>query len=163
MGSGKTTIGKLLSKQLTYNFLDLDHYIEDIEGMNISAIFKNKGEVYFRKKETQYLQEVLGLKENLVLSVGGGTPCFGVNMQVINEATPNSFYIRTDLTVLCERLIKEKNNRPLIANLSEEEFPEYIAKHLFERSYFYNQASHSVHNHKKSVEDLVVEIKQLLV
>ncbi|WP_317044506.1 shikimate kinase [Maribacter sp. 4G9] len=163
MGSGKTTIGKMLSKRLNFNFLDLDDYIEEAEGMSVREIFKNRGEVYFRKRETEYLRQVLEGNEDVVLSVGGGTPCFGTNMQLINDATPNSIYIKTDLNVLCDRLLREKEGRPLIANLAPEDFQEFIAKHLFERSFFYNQAHHTVHNQNKSVEDVVLEIQKILV
>lgn len=163
MGSGKTTIGRALAKQLNYNFLDLDQYIEEAEGMSIGQIFKDKGEVYFRKKETDYLKEVLQSDQEYILSVGGGTPCFGNNMQLINEASPNSVYVRTDLQVLYERLFKEKDERPLITKLSKEELPDFIAKHLFERSFFYNQAHHKIHNQNKSVEDVVMEIQKILV
>ncbi len=163
MGSGKTTIGKELSNQLSYNFLDLDYYIEKAEGKTVTEIFKNKGEVYFRKKETEYLREVLKRNEDIVLSVGGGTPCFGTNMRLINDATPNSIYIRTDLDVLCDRLSREKEERPLISNLAPEDFQEFIAKHLFERSFFYNQAHHTVHNQGKSIMALAKEIEELLV
>ncbi|GGD72983.1 shikimate kinase [Maribacter cobaltidurans] len=163
MGSGKTTIGKELSNQLSYNFLDLDHYIEKAEGKSVTKIFKEKGEVYFRKRETYYLNEILGVNENYILSVGGGTPCFGNNMELINKATKNSFYVRTDLSDLCERLLREKDSRPLIANIAEGEFNEFIAKHLFERSFFYNQAHHTVHNHGKSISAVAEEIIQCLV
>lgn len=163
MGSGKTTIGKELSKQLNCKFLDLDDYIEEAEKMSVSTIFSTKGEVYFRKKETQYLNEVLHSEQDYVLSVGGGTPCFGNNMQLINEASPNTIYIRTDLKELCDRLLKEKNQRPLISGLSKEEFPEYVAKHLFERSFYYNQAHYTIYNQSKSVVELVNEIKEILV
>ena len=163
MGSGKTTIGKALSKQLNVKFLDLDDYIEAAEQSSINGIFKNKGEVYFRKKETEYLKEVLEREEDVVLSVGGGTPCFGDNIRLINEATPNSINIKTDLNVLCWRLMKERDERPLIADIAPEEFQEFIAKHLFERSFFYNQAHHKIGNQYKSVEDVVLQIRKLLV
>lgn len=163
MGSGKTTIGKALSKQLNVKFLDLDDYIVEAEKLSVHEIFKNKGEVYFRKKETEYLKEVLDRQEDVVLSVGGGTPCFGDNVRLINEATPNSIYIKTDLNVLCDRLMKERDERPLLADIAPEEFQEFIAKHLFERSFFYNQAHHKISNQYKSVEDVVRQIQKLLV
>lgn len=163
MGSGKTTIGKILAKELKCNFLDLDEYIETAEKKDIKSIFKEKGEVYFRKKENFYLNEILAKKNNFVLSLGGGTPCFGNNMQQINAATQNSFYIRTDITDLTERLLNQKAERPLIANLSNSELPEFIAKHLFERSYFYNRAHHTLHNKNKTPEMAAKEIKQRLV
>ncbi|MFX0558269.1 shikimate kinase [Maribacter sp. CXY002] len=163
MGSGKTTIGKLVAKALEFNFLDLDEYIEKTEKKSVSDIFSEKGEVYFRKMENFYLNELLAIDDDLVLSVGGGTPCFGSNMQDINKATLNSFYIRVSISDLTDRLVSQKAKRPLIAHLSEDELPEFIAKHLFERSYFYNQAHKTVYNYNKTPDELKEEILKLLV
>ncbi len=163
MGSGKTTIGKMVAKALKYKFLDLDEYIENSEKKSISEIFREKGEVYFRKKENQYLNEILAINENFVLSVGGGTPCFGTNMTDINKTTKNSFYIRVSISELVSRLASQKAKRPLIAHLSDKELPEFIAKHLFERSYFYNQAHHIVHNYNKDPKEVKEEILNTLV
>ena len=71
MGSGKTTIGKIIANHLNINFLDLDHYIESEENSTIASIFKEKGEVYFRKKEQFYLSALLTMENEFVLSVGG--------------------------------------------------------------------------------------------
>lgn len=163
MGSGKTTIGKMVAKALKFKFLDLDEYIEELEKKSVRAIFSEQGEVYFRKKENQYLKEILAINENIVLSVGGGTPCFGTNMNDINKATKNSFYIRVSISQLVSRLASQKAKRPLIAHLSDEELPEFIAKHLFERSYFYNQAHHTVHNYNKDPKKIKEEILKTLV
>lgn len=156
-------MGRALSKKLNLTFLDLDHYIEDKEGRSISDIFAEKGEVYFRKKETYYLKEVLDKDTSYILSVGGGTPCFGSNMELINKATLNSIYIKTDLPELSNRLLLEKENRPLIAHLPEAEFKDFIAKHLFERSFFYHQAHQTINNQGKSVDQVVEEIGKILV
>lgn len=163
MGSGKTTIGKMVAKALDFKFLDLDEYIETSEKKSVNEIFSEKGEVYFRKKENQYLNEILAINENIVLSVGGGTPCFGTNMTDINNATKNSFYIRVSISELVSRLASQKAKRPLIAYLSDEELPEFIAKHLFERSYFYNQAHNTVHNYNKDPNQIKEEILKTLV
>ena len=85
MGSGKSTIGKKLSEVLMYNFIDLDDYITKRESLSIQDIFETKGEIYFRKKETEYLMEVLWEESNIILSLGGGTPCYGNNLKIIND------------------------------------------------------------------------------
>jgi len=163
MGSGKSSIGKILAKNLGHEFIDLDDYIESCEEMKIKDIFQLKGEVYFRKKEFGYLNEILESKSNLVLSTGGGTPCYGENMNAILETTPNVFYLNVSINGLIQRLLPEKEHRPLIANIPNEELPEFIGKHLFERSYFYAKAHHTIHCDKKSLDILVSDIEALLV
>ncbi len=83
MGSGKSTLGRALATAKNISFVDLDAYIAEREKCSVPDIFKNKGEIYFRKKEALYLQEVLQKEEDMVLSLGGGTPCFGNNMPLI--------------------------------------------------------------------------------
>ncbi|NNK18142.1 MAG: shikimate kinase [Maribacter sp.] len=163
MGSGKSTIGKLLADNLDYKFIDLDAYIEHSEKMEIPQIFKSKGEIYFRKKEFEYLNEILNTKDDFVLSTGGGTPCYGENMLAILKATPNVFYLKVSIALLINRLIEEKEQRPLISSIPNEELPEFIGKHLFERSYFYSQANHQLLCDDTSQEELVLEIEARLV
>ncbi len=163
MGSGKSTIGRLLAKKLKYVFIDLDEYIESSEQSDIAAIFKKNGEIYFRKKEFDCLMEILETKDDFVLSTGGGTPCYGENMTAISVETKNVFYLKVSIAGLIERLISEKENRPLIANIPNKELPEFIGKHLFERSYFYSRAQHTVLCDNKSVNTLVDTIYKLLV
>ncbi|WP_296386838.1 shikimate kinase, partial [Winogradskyella sp.] len=83
MGSGKSTIGRELATVLNYSFLDLDDYIVDKEKASVSNIFKTKGEIYFRKKETEYLKELTDSSQHLVLALGGGTPCYGKNIDIL--------------------------------------------------------------------------------
>jgi len=163
MGSGKSTIGKLLAGNLDYEFIDLDDYIAFSEKMEIPKIFESKGEIFFRKKEFEYLNKVLNTKDNFVLSTGGGTPCYGDNMNAILETTSNVFYLKVSIAGLINRLISEKEHRPLISNIRTEELPEFIGKHLFERSYFYSQANHNLLCDENSMEELVLEIETLLV
>jgi len=163
MGSGKSTIGKLLAHKKSLEFIDLDDYIEQAENMSVSEIFENKGEVYFRKKEFQYLNEVLEQRNDFILSTGGGTPCYGNNMQTILENTNNAFYLKVSIPELTKRLLKEKDERPLVRNITEEELPEFIGKHLFERSYYYNQASKVISCDTKSPQEIVDEIESYLV
>lgn len=163
MGSGKSTIGKLLAGNLDYDFIDLDDYIASSENMEIPKIFESKGEIYFRKKEYEYLNEILNTKDNFVLSTGGGTPCYGENMNAILEVTPNVFYLKVSIAGLINRLLSGKEHRPLIADIPNEELPEFVSKHLFERSYFYSQANHKLLCDENSKEELVLEIEALLV
>ena len=94
MGSGKSTIGKELATLLKYNFLDLDDYISEKENATISDIFKDKGEIYFRKKETEYLKEIINSYNDIVLALGGGTPCYGNNLKILNDWL---FFLHVDL------------------------------------------------------------------
>lgn len=163
MGSGKSTIGKLLAGNLDYEFIDLDDHIESSEALSIPDIFESKGEIYFRKKEFEYLNEILNTKDDFVLSTGGGTPCYGENMLAILKATSNVFYLKVSIAGLINRLISEKEHRPLISNIPNEELPDFIGKHLFERSYFYSQANHILLCDENSMQELVLEIETLLV
>ena len=160
MASGKSTLGKILAEKLSYGFLDLDDYIEEKENSTIKDIFKLKGEIHFRKLETHYLKELLATKTNLVLSLGGGTPCYGNNMDVILKA-PNttSIYLKALIPTLIERLKNEKAKRPLIAHIQTDDLlAEFIGKHLFERSQFYSLASLTVATDNKTEKDIVEEL-----
>jgi shikimate kinase len=163
MGSGKSTVGKLLADRLNLNFIDLDNYIEGKLKTKIAGIFKEKGEIYFRKKEHQYIMEILEKKQDLVIATGGGTPCYSGNMQAMLEKSNRVVYLMVSVSELSERLFKEKHQRPLIAHLSKHELPEFIGKHLLERSLFYSSANHTVICEKKSLQQIVREIEDLLI
>lgn len=163
MGSGKTTIGKELASKLYVPFFDLDHYIEQKEGNSIADIFKNKGEIYFRKIEHKYLKEFLAEKDNYILSLGGGTPCYAGNMDVIlAESDVRSIYLQANIPTLKERISRNKTKRPLVASLSDEKLTEFIAKHLFERRDFYEKAQHTIAVNNKDIENIVADIRYLL-
>lgn len=144
MGSGKSTIGRLLSKELNIKFIDLDAYIESKLKSSVSEVFKEKGELFFRKMEHKYLQEIMNKKNAFVLSTGGGTPCYSNNLGVINAQTSNLFYLKVSIAGLIERLVLEKESRPLIKNINNQDLPEFIGKHLFERNTFYLKANHVI-------------------
>ena len=163
MGSGKTTVGKLLAQQMNLNFIDLDNYIEKSLDTTIPELFGSKGEIFFRLRENELLKEVMEEQENVVLALGGGTPCYSNNMDLVLNYTSNVFYIKLSIPELSARLAQEKENRPLISHLSEEELPEFIGKHLFERNPFYNQATHVIMADKLKVEDLSDQIQGKLV
>tara|TARA_R100001369_G_scaffold83771_1_gene116277 strand:+ start:6156 stop:6671 length:516 start_codon:yes stop_codon:yes gene_type:complete len=162
MGSGKTTIGKLLAKKLKISFLDLDEVIEERLEDSISNIFNGKGEIFFRKKEHEYLNDVLSQKNNFILSTGGGTPCYSGNMDTMLELADYVFYLKISIPGLVKRLILEKEHRPLIKNIDDGDLPEFIGKHLFERNNFYLKANHIIECDNKDPEALVAEIQGLL-
>lgn len=157
MASGKSAVGKILSKKLNIQFVDLDSFIEEREQLSIAQIFETKGEIYFRKKEGDYLRELLNLNENLLISLGGGTPCYGNNMDFIkNKAV--SFYLKASIDTIFDRLKNETSQRPLVASIGTENLKEYIAKHLFERAPYYDKANHTISVNQKSVNQVIDEI-----
>lgn len=161
MGSGKTHISKLLSSKLNFKLIDLDFEIVTKEQMPVADIFEKKGEIYFRKQERLILENILHNHENTVLSLGGGTPVYYDNMDFINKAS-TSFYLSPSIKTLYERLSRGKEKRPLIARIPDEDLPEFIAKHLFERSPFYSKAQYTIYTDNKSAEEIVAEITNLL-
>ena len=162
MASGKSTIGREISKKLDMKFIDLDDYISKREKRSISEIFKVEGEIYFRRIERLYLGEILNSKDSFILSLGGGTPCYSNNMELILNSDASSIYIKASIKTLVSRLIAEKNKRPLVADLEDDKLIEFVAKHLFERRFFYEQASITVNTEDKSIEEIITEIRILL-
>jgi len=159
MASGKSSIGKKLAKVLNVPFVDLDDLISENEKLSIQDIFKIKGEIYFRKKEMEYLKDILLQKDNFILAVGGGTPCYGSNMSVINNNS-RSYYLKSSLESIYTKLSDKKNKhkRPLISEINDQDLKEFIAKHLFERSPFYEQAQYTVETDNKSKKEIAQEI-----
>ncbi|MGY3794089.1 shikimate kinase [Aquimarina sp. 433] len=164
MGCGKSSIAKALADQLKMNSIDLDDYIEDQENKTITQIFADHGEIYFRKREHQYLKKLLETHTNHIISLGGGTPCFAGNMELLKGNDQNkSVYLKTSLEELVDRLFIEKEKRPLIAHIAtKEDLKDFIRKHLFERSFYYNQAAHIVSTDAKTVDQIAEEIESTL-
>ncbi|UOB18293.1 shikimate kinase [Abyssalbus ytuae] len=158
MGSGKSAIGKKIAKKSKINLVDLDDYIEENEGMSITEIFEKKGEVYFRKKEREYLKQLLETETNKIVSLGGGTPCYGDNMEMILKATPYVFYLKASVDTLYKRLKKRKDQRPLIKNIDNADLSEFIRKHLFERNFYYMQSHHIVNVDGKSRKKIAKKV-----
>jgi shikimate kinase len=162
MGSGKTTVGKLLSEKTEIPFFDLDEIIEKNTQKTISELFSEGGEIKFRKLEHETLHHFLNTQEQYVLSLGGGTPCYANNHKFLKTIGITSVYMKASITELVKRLQTVKASRPLIASLSDAEFEDFIAKHLFERSFFYHKAKHVVSVDDKTPEEIVLEINALL-
>lgn len=164
MGSGKTYIGKQLAHYLDSRFIDLDEEIEKRQEASISEIFSKKGEIFFRKIERQMLEELLLSESSSIISLGGGTPCYGDNMDLIKRTMDaTTFYLKWDVDTLTERLFAEKDHRPLISHLeSREKLEEFIRKHLFERGFYYNQSEHIIDCNSKSPEEIISLISERL-
>ena len=163
MASGKSTVAKILSTKLGISFFDLDSLIENRTKLSIENIFKEKGEIYFRRMEQELFKEILFSTEQGIISTGGGTPCYANNHLLLNNEGVISIYLKASIDSLYERLLNEKNQRPLVANKTQEELKEFIAKHLFERSFYYNQATFKVAIDGKKPEEIAEEIMRLLV
>lgn len=162
MGCGKSTIAMSLSRKTSIPYLDLDHYIEEKVNLSIKSLFEKHGEVYFRKLENETLIEVLEQPNDRIIGLGGGTPCYANNHELLQKPDVVAVYLKASIDTLFERLSKNRKKRPVIAHLNDDELKEFIAKHLFDRSYYYNQAHHVVAVDGKSIADVVASIELLL-
>lgn len=138
MGAGKTTVGKKLSKQLNLSFIDLDYYIEGRYHKEIRQLFAERGEDAFRDIERRMLHEVASF-EDVLVSTGGGTPCFFDNMEFMNDEG-TTVYLKVSVDELANRLEVCKQTRPVLQNRSGEELKQFIADSLENRRPFYEQA-----------------------
>ena len=142
MGAGKTTIGKALAKELGIMFYDLDWYIESRMRRTVAQICSDGGEEGFREIERNMLHEVAEF-EDVVISCGGGTPCFYDNMDYMN-AQGDTIYLQASPDVLAGHLRMGKVVRPLIAGKSDEELRQYIIESLKQREPYYTKAHHTL-------------------
>ncbi|RKS90328.1 shikimate kinase [Flavobacterium limicola] len=162
MGCGKSTIANKLSKNIGIPFVDLDIKIEEKVNLSINAIFEKHGEIFFRKLEHEVFIELLNSPERLIIGLGGGTPCYANNHELLKADNVVSIYLKASIETLFSRLSANKSKRPLIANKSDEEMKEFIAMHLFERSFYYNQAQYKVSVDDKTIDQVVLDIVSLL-
>ena len=164
MGSGKSIVSNELSSKIRFKNIDLDNEISSEIGLSISEIFQKKGELFFRKKEKEILERVLDSQEDVVLSLGGGTPCYYNNIDLINERSV-SVYLVANVNALVKNLLYEREKRPLIAGIKEEELPNFIGQHLMERNHYYSKAKVTVMVNDwdldRIVSDILTEIEKL--
>lgn len=153
MGSGKTTLGKQLAIKLGYQFIDQDSMIEERFKMSVTEIFATYGETRFREAEHEVLLSFEN-SNNLVVSTGGGAPCFYDNISIMNKLG-FSIYLKTDPKTLAHRLKGSHNSRPLIDGKSEQELFDYVTNKLKERESFYNQATISIQSINLKVSDII--------
>ena len=164
MGAGKTTLGKAFARALGLTFVDLDWYIEERYHKTIRQIFTERGEDGFRELEKRMLHEV-GDFENVVISVGGGTPCFFDNVEYMNRVGETVF-LDVAVDVLFRRLKVAKQQRPLLAEKNDEELMAFIVDAFQNRLPFYTQAKHVFNGElledRYQIQQSVERLKELL-
>jgi shikimate kinase len=156
MGCGKSTLGRRLSEHLGLQFVDMDHYIEMRNHKTIPQIFADEGEAEFRNKERKALEE-LSEFTNIIIATGGGAPCFFDNIGLMND-TGKTIYMNIEPSILADRLLKSKTERPLIKGKSRDELVEFIDHTLKKRNQFYQQAKFEINQPDidlKIIEEMV--------
>ena len=155
--SGKTTLGLELSEKLNLKFIDSDAYIESKFKMTIPSIFNSVGEDGFRKLENIVLDEILNV-DNIIISTGGGLPCFYDNMDVINKRAVSLYVVATHETLVF-RIAKTKRKRPLTDKLEKEDLVNYIKTTFEKRRVFYEKAYHQFNPLTQNIEDIIFELQ----
>ncbi len=161
MGAGKTTAGKELAKKMNMEFIDMDHYIQARYQKTVGQLFSEYGEAEFRNIERKILREVSDI-ENVVISTGGGTPCFFDNMDYMNQVG-TTVYLKASPQALSDRLNTCKEKRPLIKDKSEEELYAFVVDSLEKREPSYSKA-HVIFGTEELIsrEDVEGYVEQLL-
>lgn len=139
MGAGKTTVGKDLARKMGLSFIDLDCYIEGRYHKTVGQIFAEKGEEAFRDIERRMLREV-AMFEDVLISTGGGAPCFFDNMEFMNDAG-TTVYLKVSVEELAKRLETCKTTRPVLKGRSGDELRTFIGESLEKRTPHYTKAS----------------------
>lgn len=160
MASGKSTIAKALSRQLGIASIDLDASIEETAQMSISQYFESNGEKAFRKLELETLRKLLKLKDPVVISLGGGTPCQDSAIRLLSPVT--TIYLRVAEEELIRRLVdSDRSIRPLISHLEEHEIKSLVKSKMSVRRAYYSQADITINNNT-SVDQVVARILRSL-
>lgn len=157
MGSGKSHWGHLLSQKLGLRFFDLDKQIEEENGKSVNEIFSTEGEEHFRLLEKEILYIITESHDNFIMACGGGAPCFYKNIDYMNDAGL-VVWLNPPIEKILERLIKEKNTRPLIRDLSVEAIGGFIHKKMTDRKIYYEQARLMITEENIKIENLVEKI-----
>ena len=164
MGAGKTTVGKALAKETGMQFYDLDWYIESRMRRTVAQIFAERGEEGFRRIEHNMLHEVAEF-ENVIVSCGGGTPCFFDNIDYMN-GNGEVVYLKATPDVLCRHLMMGKTVRPLLQGKSPEELAAFVGGQLAAREPFYSKARHtldvSLMDSYEKIQITVARLRELL-
>ena len=164
MGAGKTTVGKALSRELGIPFYDLDWYIESRMRKTVPQIFAESGEEGFRRIEYNMLHEVAEF-EDVIISCGGGTPCFFDNMEYLNQQG-DTIYLKATPEVLYSHLLMGKVERPLLKGKSPEELITFITEQLALREPFYSKARYtldvSLMDKYDKIKESVAQLRTLL-
>lgn len=159
MGSGKSTLGRVLAQKLGYEHIDLDRCVEAYALATIPEIFaRDGGEAQFRSYESQCLQVCTAENDNVVISTGGGTPCFGGNMDLMC-GSGLTIYLKLEPKMLAARLAVSKTKRPLLAGKNEEQIEQFIIESLAAREVYYNRSSIIFANPSRDVSRLYELVK----
>ena len=154
-------MGRMLARQANLAFIDLDHYIEQVEELSIPEIFHRYGEGGFRQIESFHLRQVMEHQDHFVLSLGGGTPCFNDNMDYLHGAC-TSIYLSASPIALAERLACSTTKRPLLKGKTGNELLEYVRQSLSQREPFYKKADYELSVETLSVEESGLALAELL-
>jgi len=158
MGCGKSSLGRKLSDRLGISFIDLDLFIETRYQKTISEIFKKFGEKGFREKERICLREVCSF-ENVIIAVGGGAPCFYDNMEKMKD-NGSCFFLDVGEEEIVSRLMKSKQERPLIEGKSSEEIMSFVKKMMKQRRPYYEKAQYVIKGNDIKLEELFLKVKE---
>jgi shikimate kinase len=160
MASGKSNLGRLLAEQLGYDFIDLDYFFEERFRISVLDFFQKYDEMAFRKIERSLLHETL-VMDNVVISTGGGTPCYFDNMEIIKKAGI-SVYLSWEVPALVSRLKIVKRKRPLLKDIPPEELENKVSVQLAERKTFYDQADFVIQGDDLDMGKLLAWLRQRL-
>ena len=153
MGSGKAKYGTRLAESLNFNFVDTDALIEQREKMEITEIFKSKGAEYFKSIESKVLTEIAQL-QNIIVATGGGLPCADGNMDFMKQ-TGLTVYLKAGLGCVMKNLLKEKERRPMIADIDPTILADYIHEKLEERKPCYANSHVSIVTNNMKYSELL--------
>ena len=160
MGAGKTTLGKAFDRELNVPFIDLDWYIEERFHKSIRELFVERGEASFRELERNMLHEVSEF-EDVIISTGGGTPCFFDNMDYMN-GHGQTVFLDVHPDILFNRLRVATHQRPILQGKTDEELRAFIADALEKRAPFYVQARYRFDaGHLESRRQIAGSVQQL--
>jgi shikimate kinase len=157
MGSGKTHWGRALSQKLNIPFFDLDEQIVSHEGKPINQLFAEHGEEHFRLLEKDTLHIITESHDSFVMATGGGTPCYFNNVEYMNRSG-TTVWINTSVDILFQRLIVEKDKRPLIKELSDGQLKGFITKKFADRRIYYEQADVTLDEEPVQLDTLIEKI-----
>ncbi len=159
MGCGKTTVGKTIARKLDFEFVDTDSIIEELFKTNVNEYFRILGEQRFRETERKALDEIIN-HDNIVVSTGGGLPCYNNNIEVMNNHGL-TIYLKMSVSSLHHRLLQSKKKRPLLENMNSAELKSFIEVKLAERETYYNQAKLILPGENFDYQNLLLKLDNL--
>ncbi len=157
MGAGKTHWGRLISQKMTLPFFDLDEQVVNAESKSIPEIFELEGEEYFRVKEKEVLHIISESHDSFVMACGGGSPCYFNNIEYMNKSGL-TVWINTPASILYERLLKEKESRPLLKALGDDQLRGFIHKKFSDRKIYYEQCRVTVEDEEISIDKFIEKL-----